>query len=232
MSDKIAVTVVITTYAPNEERAAVAERTIKSFSENLNYPNLHWIISDDGSPNHNEFMERLKQYVPDAETLNINRGGVGKSKNTALAKAFERSHLVFLSEDDWLLSEPLDLLTYVQLMLDYGDICMVRFGFLGGEFTAKYTGYGYPLDFWSLQRDSGLYVYSGQVSLRAKSLYDIVGWHKEGVDAGTEELDFCHRYNNTSHNLKILWPAKFGCTIDSSPFKNIGMGTSLNAVTV
>ena len=43
------------------------------------------------------FMAKLKVYVPDAEIINVNRGGVGKSKNTALKKAFEVSPIVFLS---------------------------------------------------------------------------------------------------------------------------------------
>lgn len=230
MSDKIPVTVIVTTYAPNEGRAAIAEQTIKSFAENLIYPDLRWIISDDGSPNHDEFMARLKVHVPTAETININRGGVGKSKNTALKKAFEASPIIFLSEDDWILTEKLDLLRHVQLLLDYEENSVIRFGYLGGTFTASYDGYGPFSNYWFLHQGSGVYIYSGQVSLRHQRLYSAVGWHREDCSPGEEEIDFCIRYNGTPNAGKILWPAEYGCILNAGPFKNIGMGNSLNGI--
>jgi hypothetical protein len=176
---------------------------------------------------------KVREILEDREItiFNTERRGVGYAKNNALRTAFGISPIVYLTEDDWLLKEQLDLLPYVQLMLDHSDIAIIRFGYLGGEMLAKYVGYGVGLDFWSLQRNSGLYVYSGQNSLRSNVMYSTLGWHKEFVDPGTEELDLCHRWNNTEHNLKILWPGKYGVSLNSGAFINTGMNISLNNIT-
>ena len=232
MNNVIPVTVIVTTYDPDGSRAPIAEQTVKSFAENLKYPNLRWIISDDGSPNHDKFMAKLKVYVPDAEIINVNRGGVGKSKNTALRKAFEVSPIVFLSEDDWYLPEPLDMLSYVQRMLDNPEIGIIRFGYIGGStLEAYYRGYTPFETFWELKQGTDVYAYSGQCSLRSKIWYDTVGYHDEECSPGEEELRMCIRYNGTPNAPKILWDARFGTILNAGPFKNIGMGNSLNGVT-
>jgi hypothetical protein len=228
------VTVIMTTYDPgNNSRYPLLYQTIKELQQNLDYPNLRWTITDDGSPNHQEMVAGVSLLLEgqDFRIFNTERRGVGYAKNNALREAFTVSPIVYLTEDDWLLKEHLDLVPYVQLMLDYPDVAIIRFGYLGGEMAAKYVGYGIGLDFWSLQRNSGLYVYSGQNSLRSSLTYSTLGWHKEGVDPGNEELDMCHRWNNVEHDLKILWPGKYGVSLNSGAFINIGMNTSLNNIT-
>jgi hypothetical protein len=106
---------------------------------------------------------------------------------------------------------------------------MIRFGYLGGEMLAKYTSLSNHT-YWRLQHKSGHYVYSGQVSLRHQRFYKSLGNHAEGVQAGVEEEEMCHRYNDTTHPPDILWDAQFGCTINAGPFLNIGLDTSVNAV--
>jgi hypothetical protein len=133
-------------------------------------------------------------------------------------------------EDDWELKEPMDLLPHVQLMLDHPDVSMIRMGFLGGEMEATYTDYGNFLTYWTLKPASGFYVYSGQVSLRSKYFYDMVGYHAEGLQAGQEEENMCWRYNQCANPPKILWPANYGTVLNCGPFRNIGFGTSVNAI--
>ena len=53
-----------TTYDPDGSRLPIAEQTIKSFAENLKYPNLRWIISDDGSPDHDNIYGKVKSLCP------------------------------------------------------------------------------------------------------------------------------------------------------------------------
>lgn len=230
MSDKIPVTVIITTYDPGDNsRFTLLYRTLQALKDKLVYPNLRWIVTDDGSTNHDTLVETLKHSFKDIEILNTEHKGVGFAKNNALRHAFEVSPYVFLLEDDWELKDSLDLLSHVQNMLDHPDIGMVRFGYLGGELNADYTRYG-DTSYWYLKPASGFYVYSGQVSLRNYAFYSAVGFHSEGTQAGQEEEDMCWRYNALENPPKILWPAIYGCTLYSGPFTNIGLHKSVNAV--
>jgi glycosyltransferase involved in cell wall biosynthesis len=263
------VSVIMTTY----NRTAIAAKTLQSLVDHLLYPDLRWIIADDGSDEGH--LETLLDIVPNAQVTQANRGGVGKSKNLALTLAFETSPYVLLTEDDWYLPEPLDLESHVQIMQDHPDVGMIRFGFLGAmpqeNFTAIYRDYGNFQAYWDLQPATAMYIYSGQISLRSEAFYKMLGMHLEGAQAGIEEEELCRRYNafyvtnellrsmqtvetllntfgttrdvkgsfDTAYSilkdhyqpkpeLKILWPAQYGCTLNAGVFKNIGMGQSLN----
>lgn len=226
------VTVIITTYDPGDNsRYPLLYQTVDGLLKNLDYPELHWLVTDDGSPNHADMVEKLSELLPTVQVINTERHGVGYAKNNALREAFKVSGVVLLLEDDWWLVEKLPLVKYVQHLLDHPDIGIIRFGYIGGStLEAYYRGYS-PFDtYWELKRGSDVYVYSGQVSLRSKCLYDTVGYHQEGVDPGKEELDYCIRYNAAEGAPKILWPAEYGTTLNAGPFHNIGLGSSLNNI--
>lgn len=231
------VTVIITTYDSGDGRRTVKlAQTIKELIFKLEYDNLHYIVTDDSIP---EVHEKNVAFARTAfETNNIphtiintNRMGVGFGKNNALKLAFQSSPYVLLMEDDWLLSKKLDLYPHVKTLSEYSDIGMIRYGYLGGDMTAQLTSYG-GTTYWKLLHKSGFYVYSGQVSLRSKNWYDRVGYHVEGIQAGKEEEELCHRYNDMQDVPVILWPAEFGVTINAGPFVNIGLDNSTNAVEI
>ena len=239
MSDKLPVSVIITTYDPgNGSRFNLLYQTIQSLLDNLKYPNLEWIITDDSEPVvHQELLVNLQEKFKETsfKVFNTNRRGVGFGKNQALREAFKTSHLVILGEDDWVMRNPFDLLPHIQLMLDNPDIGIIRLGFLGGFLKATYTDYGYPLTYWSIDPSSGFYAYSGQISIRSKVWYDNVGYHAEGIQAGQEEEDMCRRTGELAAVKtlpKILWPAQYGSTLNSlgGIFVNIGLGSSVNSV--
>lgn len=238
MSDKLPVTVIITTYdSGNGERYKLLYRTVQGLVDNLVYENLRWIVSDDSTITPQEVIDTLSKMIPsmDVAFYNTSRRGVGYAKNNALRDAFKVSSLVILGEDDWLLRNPLDLLPHIQLMLDNPDVGIIRMGFLGGSLKATYTDYGYPLTYWAIDPSSGFYAYSGQISIRSKVWYDAVGYHAEGVQAGQEEEEMCRRTNELAATMtlpKILWPAQYGSTLNSpgGMFVNIGLGNSVNSV--
>lgn len=232
MSDKIAVTIIITTYDPGDNsRYPLLYRTIQALVDKLVYPNLYWTITDDSLNVNEEMQSKVKEIIPgDRITFfNTTRKGVGYAKNNALKDAFAQSPFVFLLEDDWELKEPMDLLTHVQVMLDNPEVSMIRFGFLGGDIEASYKRYN-DTTYWVLKPKSGFYVYSGQVSLRHYSFYSELGFHAEGLQAGQEEEDMCWRYGQLENPPLIAWPASYGSTLNSGLFNNIGMGSSVNAV--
>lgn len=228
------VTIIITTYDPgNNSRFPLLYQTIKGLQQYLDYPNLRWTITDDGSSNHQEMVAGVNSLLEgqDLRIFNTERRGVGYAKNNALKEAFTISPIVLLLEDDWLLVQKLPLVKYVQHLLDHPDTGMIRFGFIGGTtLTATLVGYS-PFDtYWQLTQGSDVYVYSGQVSIRSEGFYRAVGFHDEGKTPGDEELEMCKTYNGTPNAPKILWDASFGVTLNSGPFHNIGMGNSLNSV--
>jgi len=59
----------------------------------------------------------------------------------------------------------------------------------------------------------------------------VVGYHQENVSPGEEELEMCKRFNGTDNAPDILWPGEYCPMLNCSPFKNIGMDFSLNAIT-
>lgn len=219
------VSVIMTTY----NRTEIARQTLRYLRQNLQYENLAWIIADDGSAEgHIEALLSELDGLP-VQVTNAQRKGVGKSKNLALELAFKSSPLILLLEDDWLLSEPFNLNVYADTLVSQPTVGMIRFGYLSTELTADFVGYN-DMSYWRIRQGSGVYCYSGQISLRHKRWYDKVGYHKEGVTPGEEELEMCIRYNATPDAPYILWPGNvhphFGCSI----FKNIGMGQSLNNI--
>lgn len=218
--------VVMTTY----KRTELAAQTLQALKKNLKYPHLAWHIADDGSGK--DHIDTLVNIVGSATITDAQRGGVGKSKNLALTVAFRQTPYVFLLEDDWELIIPLDLEPHVKLLRDVPTAGMVRFGFLGGHMEAEYDDWNGPFTpYWKLKPGSGMYVYSGQVSLRHKRFYDALGLHKEGIAAGEEEEELCWRYNQIKNPPDIFWSGHYACTIWNSPFQNIGLGEkSLNAV--
>jgi glycosyltransferase involved in cell wall biosynthesis len=112
------VNIIITTYDPGDgSRTLLLAETVRYLILNLSYPNVHYIISDDGSPNHDQHIEFSKLAFDvnsiSYEIINVERQGVGKSKNTSLQQAFAQSPYVLLLEDDWKLKQPLDLFPYM-----------------------------------------------------------------------------------------------------------------------
>ncbi len=228
------VTNIITTYDSGDNaRFNLLYQTIQGLLDYQQYDNLYWIITDDGSPNHDEMVEKVTRQINRDATIffNTQRKGVGYAKNNAIKKAFEKSHIIFITEDDWKLVKPFPMVRHVQQMLDHPEIGIVRFGYIGGStLEAYYRGYT-PFDtYWEMKQGTDVYCYSGQVSLRSKIWYDTVGWHDENCGPGEEELRMCIKYNGTPNAPKILWPAEYGTTLNAGLFHNIGLGNSLNGV--
>ena len=223
-------TVIMTTYDPGTgKRTPLATQTLEALRDKLVYSSLRWIIADDGSQG--EHISLLKNILIglDVHVTNAERRGVGHSKNIALQEAFTRSPYVLLLEDDWVLKERLEILPYMRILTERENIGMIRFGYLGGDMEAAYEQHN-GVSFWRLKRGSGVYIYSGQVTLRHSRFYDVVGYHNVGSSPGEEELEMCKRFNATDSAPDIIWPANIPSTLNSGLFINVGMDHSVNAV--
>lgn len=236
------VNIIITTYDNgNGKRISLLEETIWALIFKLRYDNIHYIVTDDSEKDiyDTHYYRIASIFIGEDisyQMINTNRQGVGFAKNNALRQAFKDSPYVLLMEDDWLLKDPMNLLPHIEVLRDNEEVGMIRFGFLGGNMVATHTDYGFPKTYWTLHHQSGHYVYSGQVSLRHQRFYKKMGYHVERngdgnpVQAGQEEDEFCHRYNNTANPPTILWPCQYGSMLNCGPFLNIGLDNSVNAV--
>lgn len=217
--------IIITTYdRGGGERTMTALETIKALKANLLNVTPEFIICDDSSPNPGH-IPALQEALKDDNTvfLDSKKRGVGVSKNLGLDHAFNNfNYTVLLLEDDWILKEPLNIQAYMDVLEQNDELGMIRLGYLGGlDLRAKFAAYlGHT--FWDVY--DGSYAYSGQVSLRHKRWYDIVGYHTPDLTPGDEELDVCYRYAKLDQDkkLKILFPADYGVTFQHGPFMTIG----------
>lgn len=217
--------VLLTTY----NRTSTALKTIQAIKENLKYDNYGFMISDDGSedPDHiSQLLEEIHGFVP-CYLYNGERKGVGHGMNYCMQYlwALGVNHIMMV-EDDWLLTKPLYLQAYVNLLSNYPDIGMIRFGYLSAGLSGNLISAENKL-WWKFSKNDYQYIYTGHASIRHKRLHDFCGLFSEGLSPGQNELDFCAKYNSTVNAPAIVWDAEYGMF---GPFDHIG-GTSLADIT-
>lgn len=152
------------------KRTGLAIRTIRGIKERLDYPNLGWVIADDGSPNGHvpALMEAIGHEVA---WINARRKGVGVSMNEGAAKCLEFGNYILWLEDDWELQQPFDLKPCVQIMEERQEIGMVRLGYISPGPEAQLISAADRL-WWKLKKNSDTYCFSGHASLRHKRFID------------------------------------------------------------
>lgn len=219
MSDVPPIWILLTTY----KRREIALRTIRGVKDNLLWPNIGWVITDDGSGE--DHLQVLRDEIGGSyaiETYDGQRRGVGHNMNWGLRRIWEMgADLTLVLEDDWYLEKPLDMTPYVNLLMNNADIGMIRLGYLSYNLLSTIIKQEDKLWLKFLQ-NGNQYVYAGHASLRHKRLHQAVGMFTEGLAPGANELDFCGRYNHR-HSVgaapDIVWPLEFGWL---GPFSHIG----------
>lgn len=208
--------IILTTY----RRLEIALQTIRAIKTNFQYPNLGFLVCDDGTGgNHisritNEIGTSYSTYVYDSQ-----RRGVGHGMNWGINKVKELGDTLFLMlEDDWECVKPYDPTPAVRLLVNHEDIGMVRLGYmsagLSGEIIAREN------KLWlQFAKTNYTYTFSGHASLRHLRLHQNVAMYSEGLSPGTNELDFCAKYNATPHAPAIVWDMEYG---HQGPFHHIG----------
>lgn len=208
--------VLLTTYY----RTETALKTIEGIKQNLRYPNLGFLIADDGTPG--DHVSRLVDMVGPNYSLYVHdsaRKGVGHGMNWGLQKTWEIGGvLTLMLEDDWLLREPFDITPHVNLLMNHEKYGMVRLGYMSAGPLAEVVSVEGRL--WlEFLPSMFTYNYAGHASLRHKRLHDSVGMFSEGLAPGANELDFCAKYNATVGAPAIVWDFNYGCY---GPFAHIG----------
>lgn len=194
-------------------RTGYALITVEAAIKHLKYDGpLLWYVADDGSPEHHwrdirSMLELGRQTIAGYHQV---RRGYGGNANAAWAAVREISPLALFLEDDWELTQDLDLWPYAALLVTDPNIGMVRLGYLnpglGGEVISR-DGRLY-LDFDREPIDKGQYVFTGHPSLRHTRYWEAYGDYQEGLMPGDTELAYAYQYRIGS-GPKIVWPLEY-----------------------
>lgn len=213
---QVPIWILLTTY----KRTETAIKTIQGVKENFIWPNIGWMISDDGTGGNH--VQRLRDEIGGSyaiETYDSARKGVGHGMNYSLRRIWEMgADLVLRLEDDWFLEKSFDPADCVNLLMNNADIGMVRLGYLSYGLQADLISREEKL-WWAFRNTGYTYTYAGHAALVHKRFHQVVGMYAEGLRPGDNELDFCGKFNAKPNAPKIVWPAKYG---NIGPFVHIG----------
>jgi glycosyltransferase involved in cell wall biosynthesis len=198
------------------ERQDELQRTIDALREHLTYPadRLKWIICDDSSPSN--FAGRLAKRAA-YHDLNIKvvktdkNSGWGVNVNNGLAHV--ETDLTFFIEDDYVLTQPLDLRIGVALLMEKPFIGMLRYRGTAGEHIVLHQmeahienwlpeyrdGIGLLGRLQYCLLDSGspaLCIYSHGAHLKRQAFHEFYGLYPEGLRLGATEEAYAHNVKN------------------------------------
>ena len=197
------ITVILQTY----KRTEYALRTIAAAHELLHYEgDLRWYIADDGS--HAAHLLDVWDMVKDMPLMGGHslRRGYGANANAAWDAA--PSALTFWLEDDFMLTQPLDLTPHAYTLMDCTEVGMIRLGYINGamlETPQIFGGRAYHTlpRYWP---DTSFYTFTGHPSLRHTRYRDAYGSYPIGLKPGETELAYAFQYQSANEGPLIVWP--------------------------
>lgn len=193
---------------------------INAYLSFLHYPSdkLLWILSDDGSPD--GYLQEIDTRFPHlfTETLVHQRRGMGHNWNRMIEACARHADFTLCCQDDWLLTEPIDLRLAVHFLRANGQYGMLRYHKLTGhvglpsvirEWDTRENGITYRhgeneyvpemlpyLDLLPPFNGSNTFSpYSGGVHMRTRAFTRCYGEYGEGVGFSNSEADYMERVN-------------------------------------
>lgn len=211
-----AITIILATY----ERTEYAVQTILCAKRNLRYPNLYWYVSDDGSrPEH---FDAVMTALKDEKVLGSHneRISYGAGLNRGVEYARQVGDLVLPLEDDWCLSQELDLYRYAALLMENEQVGMVRMGYLNANlegFVYGHSGALY-LDLNDTEtRQGSNRAFAGHPSLIHRRYFEMFGKYPERWQPGETEIGMGEQFK--FGGPAIVWPLALG---EHGPWQHIG----------
>jgi hypothetical protein len=197
------ITVILQTY----RRTEYALRTIAAARELLHYGgDLHWYVADDGSdiPHFQACLDAVSGCF--IAGWHHQRRGYGANANAAWDAA--QSALTFWLEDDFMLTEPLDLTPHAYTLMDCEEVGMVRLGYIHDERLEPprdFAGRRYHTlpRYWP---DTSFYTFTGHPSLRHTRYRDAYGSYPVDLAPGETELAYAFQYQRAEGGPLIVWP--------------------------
>jgi hypothetical protein len=200
-------------------RTTEACTCLKSLHDNLEYPDIHWVISDDRSqPGHiAKILWYMREIGFDMSRVTIRKTtrtkyGMGAAMNNGLDAAFQFTDFVLRTEDDWYLPKKLNLKKYIYALRrnDVGGILM-------GYTTQTPVPTGIPGMMRIIGSPSNIFTWVNQVFLVKRQAQELAGRYLENCESRYVEEEACRRFNRATNYAKgrmaILIDA------DAAPFK-------------
>lgn len=188
------------------QRTAYARRTIAAAREHLHYDgSLRWYLADDGSdiPHFQSCLDGIMG--GGLGGWHSVRRGYGANANAAWEAV--QGELSFWLEDDFVLTQPLDLTPHAYALMDAPELGMIRLGYIDStrlEAVQTFAGRRYhtiPRD-WP---DTSFYAFTGHPSLRHARYRAAYGDYPIGLVPGDTELAYAYQYRVGNGPL-IVWP--------------------------
>jgi glycosyltransferase involved in cell wall biosynthesis len=202
------------------KRVPYLRAAIGSFRANTEYPNLEFVISDDGSPESDRF--EISSLGADRVCFSKQNFGLGNNINKGLLAC--RGDFVLVIQDDWICNGPNSyLLDSVKLLRINKDISVVRFYGV----KLKQLREEIKTGFFSMVPDFSSVTgnfYSDTPHLRRASFSQEIGPYEEGVRMEETEIRYSRRV--MAAGVKIVFAHLY-----SSVFKHEGENASFRTST-
>lgn len=239
-------------------RAEAFAETLHSLLQYLRYPQerLFFFFSDDGSASDYaaQHVEKMRQQGYACSAEQHARLGMPGNWNHMIRTCETQADYVLCLQDDWRLTEPLDLRLGVAFLMDNPRYGMVRYHKTTGhtglhhaiqewDTRAVLTGFSfsdyeyapYMLPYFDLQpNDSDIYSpYSGGVHLRHKRFTACYGEYTERIGFSECEFEFMQRVNHgLRHNPDVVSRIALFPHYVVSRFQDLTIGSSYRGTTV
>ena len=227
------VSVIVITY----KRFDLLKRTIEAFQSKCKYPNLEYILCDDGSDK--KTQEKMCALKFDKFLMNEENRGLGYNINKGILAA--KGKYIFQLEDDWFIDMDFGrdlnhnsskdfILAGLEIFEERSEIYMVRYWPIECENwdIKKYPSH----DLYTT--DSGIktkvfenkvvykyHVYTNRPHIKRKSFHEKLGLYKEDVHMSETEIEFTNRVESQKE-IKIAQVEGYHI------FKHIGKEQSFN----
>jgi len=185
------VSVVLISY----NRVQYLRRSLEAFRDCCTYPNLEFILSDDGStPEQQALMRRLPF---DTFVMATKNEGMGANQNKGIRAA--RGQFIFHLQDDFVCQKRCDFIQEsLEVFHEVPEIGYIRYGDVSHLKCYKplTTSSGLRVRSFDWQQDDpefGIYVYSDRPHLKRREFHETMGWYAEGLPVGQTEDEFCRR---------------------------------------
>jgi glycosyltransferase involved in cell wall biosynthesis len=187
------ISIIVITY----KRIELLKKTISSFLENTEYPNLELILCDDGSPKN--IQDEMSKLPFDNFLFSKKNQGLGINTNKGIIAS--RGNYIFQLQDDWVCNGPKDYLQLaIQAFNSIPNLGMIRFeGWENNNFSniinAKFNN---EKVIQTVKESANYYagksrIYSDRPHIKRKELHNELGLYLELKKMEITEIDFCNR---------------------------------------
>lgn len=223
MSDLPLVSVVFITY----KRYDLLKLTYDSFKNICIYPNLQFVLSDDGSPQ--EIKDKMRSLFFNKYLFSPKNKGLGNNQNRGITAA-DGEYTLHL-QDDCLCHGPGDFIEVCLAVFDeLPDVGYIRLW--------NKQNLSIPYDIHRLKNglivrvyddthnsnrpDDRDYLYSDQPHIKRRSFHERLGLYQEDVSMNDMEIDFCQRFEQQG-SIRGAWIEGYG-----NIFEHIGREQTFN----